>query len=746
LLSLFVFVALSRPRRFADCSFEWLFGKAWTGAALAAVTALMGIAVGGTALGLFVALLFVVSLPIVWKPSTEQTSPPNRLLQVLCDVALVTLFAVVSCFYGRSILVSAAGVIGYGLALSRSGPLSGERLMAVGFAATAAAASMGECTDPLAVVVPFVAGLVMAFCAHVGSRHGAPISETAVRLVQTIWPSGLAVFAPILPIPAAGVLGIWLGARQPRAETADEEEVRPRRGLILTFVMLAVVSRLIFWATTDRVWEDGLITLRHAENAARGFGMTHHPAHGNVHGFTSAVNVLIPWVGESIALGSGLLALRLSTLAAAAATVWIAGRLGDLLRLSTPSLAFWLAYLALEHSQISFGIAGMETPIWTLVLVWGMWAHAVGGPVMLGLAAAAAGYCRPDAVAWIGLLIGARLWKSPREGALAAVVAIIGFAPWVIWTTAYYGSPTPNTIRAKACYRGVIGSTPETSSALLFVARKTHDDWDAISRSLEPNFRGHGLDPVPIVPRVQNIAAVLTFLGAAGTVALLFGRFWIVPVYLAAYVFYLLGLVGWVFAWYVVPPAALAALLVAVGVDRTIAPTDDQWRHRLRWLASGLLITAYVAPLPVTFLSERQVQRIIEDRVRKPVGLWLKEHAKSGEYVTAECLGYFSYYSDLPFHDFPGLSSPRAVAVLAAEPRDRYLLPIVEQLRPEWVVIREFEDPKKVHGYKEVHRIGLNDADHRELRRYLRFPTIDSEFIILRRSDLPPLETPLNQR
>jgi hypothetical protein len=286
----------------------------------------------------------------------------------------------------------------------------------------------------------------------------------------------------------------------------------------------------------------------------------------------------------------------------------------------------------------------------------------------------------------------------------------------------------------------VSGSSPETSSALLFVARKTHDDWNAVSRSLEPNFRGHGLDPVPIVPRVQNVAAVLTFFGAAGGIALLFGRFWIVPVYLAGYALYLLGLVGWVFAWYVVPPAALAALLVAVGIDRTITAANGLWRRRLRWLASWVLVFTYVAPLPVTFLAERQVQRIIENRVRKPVGLWLKEHAKPDEYVTAECLGYFSYFSDLPFHDFPGLSSPRAVAALAAEPRDHYLLPIVEQLRPEWVVIREFEDPKKLPDYKEVHHIGLTVADHRELQRYLRFPTIDTGFIILRRSDLPRID------
>ena len=37
-------------------------------------------------------------------------------------------------------------------------------------------------------------------------------------------------------------------------------------------LLLAEVARITFWAVTGRRYEDALITLTHAENAARGLG------------------------------------------------------------------------------------------------------------------------------------------------------------------------------------------------------------------------------------------------------------------------------------------------------------------------------------------------------------------------------------------------------------------------------------------------------------------------------------------
>src|SRR5690242_1687916 len=77
-------------------------------------------------------------------------------------------------------------------------------------------------------------------------------------------------------------------------------------------VFFAMAVRLGYWIYTSRTWEDALITLQHAENGARGLGLTHTPAAGPpLHGFTSPLSVLIPLAGEAMHAGWGLAFLRI---------------------------------------------------------------------------------------------------------------------------------------------------------------------------------------------------------------------------------------------------------------------------------------------------------------------------------------------------------------------------------------------------------------------------------------------------
>ena len=99
---------------------------------------------------------------------------------------------------------------------------------------------------------------------------------------------------------------------------------------------LGVGVRLAFWAYTGRVWEDALITIAHARNAVAGLGLTHHAGEPPTHGFTSALSVLIPLVGEAISRDGGLFVIRLASLIAVVVAIvasmpsvggsgWIAG-------------------------------------------------------------------------------------------------------------------------------------------------------------------------------------------------------------------------------------------------------------------------------------------------------------------------------------------------------------------------------------------------------------------------------------
>ena len=99
---------------------------------------------------------------------------------------------------------------------------------------------------------------------------------------------------------------------------------------------------------------------------------------------------------------------------AGAMTVWFAGKVARHpdINLSTPATIFWLSYYAFEHSQISFGMAGMETQIWTCVLDRRGRCILYGRLLWLALALTLAALCRPEAVLWIGCASAAWLLQQ----------------------------------------------------------------------------------------------------------------------------------------------------------------------------------------------------------------------------------------------------------------------------------------------------------------------------------------------
>jgi hypothetical protein len=582
-------------------------------------------------------------------------------------------------------------------------------------------------TEAGRVAADFFSRRSLGFLACVGAVLAAP------DMTAAIVGSGQGVWDRLFRAPAASL-----------ARDGPRNRARARdRWIVGSLMATAVVARLVFWLVTDRVWEDALITIRHAENAVAGRGLTHHPAHGRVHGFTSPLSVLVPLAGEEIHRGGGLAALRIASLAAGALTVWLAWKVArhPEVNLSTPAMVFWLSYYALEHSQISFGMAGMETQLWTCVLVGGVAAVLYGRLVWLALALALAALCRPESFLWVGCASVAWLWQQGwrRFVALAGLVSL-GVAPWIGFTTWYYGSPVPNTIRAKSA--GYLHNTEiqfRYPNFLSYAVAELGEQMGTVRSLIPPHFAGHGFSTISTVPCSGQVTALLIWLGAMGAVALMRRRTLFIPVLLAGMLVFFLLVVRIIFPWYPPPLIGLAALLAAVGIDVSGRVFPEGAERARRWVLGIGLTALFVIPLPQTFATERLIQELIEVRVRQRVGLWLRDHAGPDDYVAAECLGYFGYYSGLPFHDYPGLSSPRAVAALKTTGgKDRFFSPIVAILRPTWVVVRTRELGSVPPEYELMQKIGLDAAEKAALSRYLPIHTNDDEFYIFRRTSGAP--------
>ena len=458
------------------------------------------------------------------------------------------------------------------------------------------------------------------------------------------------------------------------------------------FIAAAVAARLVFWTTTNRMFEDGLTTITHARNVPLGLGLVHHAGEGNVHGFTSAIGVLIPLAGELVHQGSGMLAMRVASLIAVCIALVYARLICRDLRLGAFPTAFVLAYLAFDQNMIFYGMSGMETQVAVTVILGGVYhvrrQDLVASGIWLGLAPLA----RPEFVLWVAPALAYLALANLRRGIAAGGIAGAIVAPWILFTTAYYGSPIPNTVVAKAAVSPIpailsngsplpwlewlFGQVTGHIELLLYHFEPFHEVWSTAAAPLP--------GPVLIV-----IAVVVADLFAIGLVASRqVAGWWPALAFVGlffAYRVYFIPTINY-YDWYLPPFLALVMIVVAAGLQRIYV-----WRPMITKFLSVALAFAFAMHVPFSFGVESKVQAV-ENEVRTNVAEYLKATVPPGESVTSESAGYIGFYGGVKLFDYPGLTSKTSVRALQALPPDQRDLPhLVAALRPDWLVLRPWE-------------------------------------------------------
>jgi hypothetical protein len=457
---------------------------------------------------------------------------------------------------------------------------------------------------------------------------------------------------------------------------------RPEDGVLLFrlvtgLLLAAALLRIFFWRYTGRTWEDALITVLHAENFWQGLGLTHvKPGEPPLHGFTSPVSVLIPLLAGVVNAAWGLAFQKLLSVVAAVGVVILGLRL--LLRVDVAPGArlawvlFSLGYVAIEHHQILWGMAGMETTVVTLALFFFFHACAVRSPRMIAVAMALALYARPDflflnliGLAWCAAFLRRDLWRIVG-------LAFLLYLPWLAFTTLYYGSPIPHTIFAK-----LYGYTPGPSDFHKFLGFLV---------PLGPSFAGHGTGYLREWDggAISILVFGLFLLGGYQVVARRVEALYVPAAFAAVYLAYYEFVVASVFGWYLAPLAAAIMLVAGYGLV-TALPSP-----RAALAVALAYIFAMAAMLPQNFRAERGIQKLVETPVRTELGRFLGQAMGPGDFAGMEPLGYASYYSRRPIHDYPGLASRQVVAFLARRPRAG-LCEMLPALQPRYVVLRPWE-------------------------------------------------------
>jgi hypothetical protein len=509
--------------------------------------------------------------------------------------------------------------------------------------------------------------------------------------------------------------------------------------------LLAVLVRIFFWWYTNRTWEDALITLQHAENAARGFGLTHHPGEGRVHGFTSPISVLIPILGEFLHHGFGLPFLKIISAISGGISAFLGVRIAQELRLATPIVFLVGGYLAIEHQQILYGMSGMETQVAVAILLFSIYTVLRPEPRRVGIGLGLCMMARPDFLFWVILAMGLLAWKYRRDHRVRPLVVAAGallavYGPWLAFTTWYYGSPVPNTIRAKEFgypnqwFAGL--SWSDVVDAVWY--RIPHD----LFGGLGPAYSGNGTGFQFFDDQGKICLVVLLFLFPCLWTAWRKKDLPCIGIlgFVIVYALYYLLMMVYIFGWYTVPLAAATILACAIGMDTILAKIPDQ---RFRAVLGTISVMGYLvcltAILPAAFRGDRHVQEYVEDEVRKPIGIYLASVMGPQQTLGCESLGYFGYYSRRMVYDYPGLASPSVVEFMRNNPNKRTLIDMLEHFRPDFIVLRSYE-------YAAARKNGATwlRTDYDTIREFkvpsekvaeMLFPArnIDLDFLVLRR-------------
>ena len=499
---------------------------------------------------------------------------------------------------------------------------------------------------------------------------------------------------------------------------------------------LGVGLRLAFWALTGRIWEDALITAAHARNAVAGLGLTHHPGEPPTQGFSSALSVLIPLVGEAISRDGGLVAMRLASLIALVVAIVAADALGRRLGLERWPRMLVMGYLAVDANHILYGMSGMETQVAVaalLVSVWALTARTAWAGVALGVALLA----RPDFLVWAGIVVVHLLIRDRAQLGRVLVGALVVVGPWLAFTTAYYGSPVPQTIVAKAIAFTNLPGDRSFAGWAAWLPGQLERTMSGIVRTFAPFLEDTLVvrSPIPalILFLISGLIGLIVLVGVADRWR---QAAWTpIIAFVAAYVVYRVLLLQPVYSdWYIPPFTAVTVLLVAAGVQRL-----SQGRRTLSMAMATAFVVAFAVPLPWVFSLERAIQTEIEIGVRIPTSDALADLVAPGEGVVSESAGYIGYRSGILLLDYPGLTSRTALeTVRDMTTGKRGILELIEALQPPWLLLRPGElDALRSRfattaaRYGEVRRIGAA-RDEIERGGYGK-ATVDGEFIILHR-------------
>ena len=477
---------------------------------------------------------------------------------------------------------------------------------------------------------------------------------------------------------------------------------------------LALTSFFIYFDIRHLGFDDAYTTYRYAANLAEGRGFVFNANSAPVLGTSTPLYTLLLAIGGRFGADIPLLSMGIGALATAltmSMIVLIASRLGYLAAGIASALSYCTSQFAWAY------VEGMETPVYSAIIVAALFAYVCKRPALAMTIAALAVVTRMDGMA-IVVAIGVGLLASRQLRVRDLVPCVVILSGWFVITLALFGSPIPTSGFAKMLHETQIAGRFDVSSPFFFYLLLPVT---ATIDVLRPGLWA------PVGER--HIANVLVLAGFAAVSAGVWRIAAIRPavLWLAMYSAGFLALRMPDFSWYHGPSAVVASLVLWIALQRGVAHLGGiafNWNHRNRDArmsistpsgASIVIVAAVVmATAVLSGVGTFRAQREAEFRPYRAAGEWLAAHRVPGDSVVAFEIGTVAYFSDMPTIDILGLTEPRAWSHLQKqdyawairEDRPTYVFTTVDA--GSWPITQAiFADPTFTRDYELVARFPL---------------------------------------
>ncbi|GAB4506113.1 MAG: hypothetical protein Kow00123_02510 [Anaerolineales bacterium] len=476
--------------------------------------------------------------------------------------------------------------------------------------------------------------------------------------------------------------------------------------------LAAMAAVALRWLQGPQIVDDAYITFRYAQNLAGGLGFVYNVGE-RVLGTTTPLYTLLLALGSILPVSHAHLSLAINAVSDGLTCILLAGLIWRLSGSRRGAVLGAVAF-ALCSQSVAGAVTGMETSLFTMLLVAAFYlyvsGHSVASAAVFGLAV----LTRPEAVAAAGLaflgIFAAKRWAAWREAAAFALVVL----PWFAFAFAYFGSPVTNSVWAKGqSYQPM----PAFSAPVNFCARFSNLFVDQIAGRMGnlPGLSALIAWPARSVLLYEHYTPWFPVLGAAQAVLWGVGAWaalrrhaaaWPVFAFPLAYAAAYSVMNPLMFEWYFVPPVPFYIAGIVVGLVAA-----GRWVQRrvgsLRRAEAGAFAAALGAVLAVQllgynlvpdagggWLSLRRPIWLERENLYRDVAQRLDPVVTPATLVAAPEIGAVGYYCDATILDTVGLVSPQAIPFNPVDPAltdSNYAVPepLVYAFMPEYIVALE---------------------------------------------------------